>query len=65
MLVPNEKCELVAMRSVSGWRVCMDYWKFNAWIEKISFQCRLWTKFLIALWGIDGIAFRMVIQYTT
>ena len=28
-VVPNEKNELVPMRPVIGWRVCMDYRKLN------------------------------------
>ena len=30
-VVPNEKNELVPLRSVTGWMVCMDYHKLNAW----------------------------------
>ena len=36
-VVPNEKNELVPMRPVTGWRVCMDYRKLNAWTEKDHF----------------------------
>ena len=36
-LVPNEKNELVPMRSVTGWRVCMYYRKLNSWTEKDHF----------------------------
>ena len=36
-MVPNEKNELVPMRPVTGWRVCMDYHKLNAWTEKDHF----------------------------
>ena len=36
-VVPNEKNELVPMRSVTGWRVCMDYCKLNSWTEKGHF----------------------------
>ena len=25
------------MRLVTGWRVCLDYWKLNAWTEKDHF----------------------------
>ena len=32
-MVPNEKNELVLMRPVIRWRVCMDYRKLNAWTE--------------------------------
>ena len=34
IVVPNKKNELVPMRPVTGWWVCMDYRKFNAWTEK-------------------------------
>ena len=33
-VIPNEKNELVPMRPVNGWRVCMDYRKLNAWTKK-------------------------------
>ena len=36
-IVPSEKNELVPMRPVTGWRVCMDYRKLNSWIEKGHF----------------------------
>ena len=36
-VVPNEKKKLVPMRPVTGWRVCMDYRKLNAWTEKDHF----------------------------
>ena len=35
--VSIEKNELVPMRSVIVWRVCMDYRKLNAWTEKDNF----------------------------
>ena len=36
-MVPNEKNELVPMRPVAEWRVCMDYRKLNSWTEKDHF----------------------------
>ena len=36
-MVLNEKKELVPKRPVTGWRVCMDYHKINAWTEKDHF----------------------------
>ena len=36
-VVPNEKNELVLMRPDTGWRVCMDSRKLNAWTEKDHF----------------------------
>ena len=37
-VVPNDKNELVLMRPVNGWRVCMDYRKLNASSEKDNFH---------------------------
>ena len=36
-IVPNERNELVPMRPITGWRVCMDYRKLNSWIKKDYF----------------------------
>ena len=36
-MVPNDKNELISMRSVTVWKMCMDYHKLNAWTEKDSF----------------------------
>ncbi|MDV3181152.1 MAG: hypothetical protein Q8830_02890, partial [Candidatus Phytoplasma australasiaticum] len=36
-VVPTAKNELIPMRSVAGWRVCMDYRKLNASTEKDHF----------------------------
>ena len=36
-IVPNERNELVPMRLVTWWRVCMYYQKLNAWTEKDHF----------------------------
>ena len=38
-VVPNEKNELVPMRPITGWKVCMDYRKLNSWTEKTTFLC--------------------------
>ena len=37
IVVPNEKNELVLMRPVTGWRVCMYYRKLNSWTENDHF----------------------------
>ena len=37
IVVHNERNELVLTRPVTGWRVCMDYRKLNAWTEKDHF----------------------------
>lgn len=36
-VVPNEKGDLVAMRSLNGWRLCMYYQKLNSCPEKNHF----------------------------
>ena len=36
-MVPNEKNELVQMRLVTGWRVCIEYQKLNSWTEMDHF----------------------------
>ncbi|XP_049373478.1 uncharacterized protein LOC125838474 [Solanum verrucosum] len=64
-VILNEKGELVSMRSVTGWRACMDYRKLNSWTEQISFACPSWIKFLIGFQREVGIAFRMGIPVTT
>ena len=46
IVVPNEKNELVPMRPVTRWRVCMDYRKLNAWTEKDHFPMPFMDKML-------------------
>ena len=36
-MVSNEKNDLVPIRLVTGWMVCMDYRKLNAWTKKDNF----------------------------
>ncbi|KAF3635485.1 hypothetical protein FXO37_25969 [Capsicum annuum] len=36
-VVANEKNELIPLRPVTGWRVCMDYRKLNSWTLKDHF----------------------------
>ena len=50
-MVPNEKNELVPMRPVTGWRVCMDYRKLNAWTEKDHFPMLFMDQMLDRLAG--------------
>ena len=49
--VPIEKNELVPIRSITWWRVCMDYWKLNASIEKDHFPMPFMDKMLDRLAG--------------
>ena len=50
-VVPNEKNELVPVRLVTGWRVCMDYQKLNAWTEKDHFLMPFMDQMLDRLAG--------------
>ena len=50
-VVPNERNELVPMRPVTGWRVCMDYRKLNAWTEKDHFPMPFMEQMLDRLAG--------------
>ena len=50
-VVPNEKNELVLVRSVTGWRVCMDYRKLNAWTKKDHFPMPFMDQMLDRLAG--------------
>ena len=50
-VVPNENNELVPMRPVTEWGVCIDYWKLNAWTEKDHFPMPLMDKMLDRLAG--------------
>ena len=37
-VIRNEKNELIPIRNVTGWRVCIDYRKLNIAIRKGSFS---------------------------
>lgn len=50
-VVPNEKNELVPLRPVTGWRVCMDYRKLNAWTQKNHFLMSFMDQMLDRLAG--------------
>ena len=36
-VIRNEKNELIPTRTVTGWRVCIDYWKLNTATRKDNF----------------------------
>jgi hypothetical protein len=36
-MVKNEKNELIPQRTVTGWRMCIDYWKLNKAMNKDHF----------------------------
>ena len=50
-VVTDERNELVPMWIVTGCRVCMDYQKLNAWIEKDHFAMPLMDHMLDRLTG--------------
>lgn len=37
IVVPYVKSELISMRLVTSWQVCINYRKLNAWYENIIF----------------------------
>ena len=37
MVVRNEKNALIPQRTVTGWRMCIDYWKLNKATKKDHF----------------------------
>lgn len=50
-VVPNEKNELVPMRPVAGWRICMYYHYLNAWTKKDHFPMLFMDQMLDRLAG--------------
>ena len=56
-VVPDEKNELVQERLVTGWEVCIDYRKFNAWTEKDHFSMPFMDQMLDRLAGKGWIVF--------
>ena len=61
-VVPNEKNEPVPMRLVTGWRVCIDYRKLNAWTEKDHFPMPFMDQMLDRLVEKGGTFFLMDIR---
>ena len=67
-IVPNERNELVLMRLVIGWKICMDYRMLNAWTEKDHFPmtfmdhmidrltCKGWNYYLDGYLGDNQIS---------
>ena len=50
-MVRNEMNELVPIRLMTGWRVCIIYHKLNAWTEKDHFSMPYIDKMLDRLAG--------------
>lgn len=58
-VVTNDNNELILTRTVTGWRVCMDYRKLNKVTRKDHFPLHSLTKCLIVSRGMLFIAFWM------
>ena len=43
-VITNEKNELIPTRTITGWRMCIDYSKLNSMIDKIIFLYLSWIK---------------------
>lgn len=63
-MVPNEKNGIIPMRSVTGWRVCMDYKKLNIWKKKDHFLLPFVQQMLDCLGDRGWYYFLMVIRVT-
>ncbi|GKD28421.1 hypothetical protein Tco_1239199, partial [Tanacetum coccineum] len=71
-IVTNEKNELVPTRTVTGWRVCIDYRKLNEAIQKDHFSLPFMDQMLERLTGnkffyfLDGFSryFQILIEPT-
>lgn len=50
------------MRLVTGWRVCLDYWKLNAWTKKDTFPMPFMDQMFDRLFGKGWYDLLMVIQ---
>ena len=57
-MVPNERNELVSIRPVTRWRVCMDYQKLNARTENDHFPMPFMDQMLDRLAGKGWHCFR-------
>lgn len=53
--MPNEKNETILMRSVTGWRVYMDYHKLNYCTKKDHFPMPFMDQIVDHLAGEDAI----------
>lgn len=56
-MLPNERNELVSMRPMTNWKVCMDYQKLSSWTENDHFPMPLMDHMLDRLVGKDWSCF--------
>ncbi|XP_038889255.1 uncharacterized protein LOC120079151 [Benincasa hispida] len=56
-VVPNKNNELILMRTVTSWRIWMDYWKLNAATKKDHFPLLFINQMLDRLAGNDFFCF--------
>ncbi|PHT30812.1 hypothetical protein CQW23_29593 [Capsicum baccatum] len=50
-IVANEKNEIIPLKPITGWRVCMDYRKLNSWTLKDHFPMPFMDQMLDLLAG--------------
>ncbi|XP_047256099.1 uncharacterized protein LOC124888851 [Capsicum annuum] len=56
-VVVNEKNELTPLKPITGWRVCMDYRKFNLWTLKNHFPMPFMDQMVDRLEGRDMVEY--------
>ena len=56
-VVPNEKNELIPMRTVTGWRVCIDYRRLNDATRKDHFPLPFIDQMLERVFGHEVYCF--------
>ena len=44
IVIRNEKNDLIPTRTVTGWRMCIDYCKLNDATRKDHFLCHSWIR---------------------
>ena len=52
-IIKNENNELIPTRTVTGWRICIDYQKLNKATRKYHFPLSFWDQMLDRLVGRD------------
>jgi hypothetical protein len=56
-MVKNEKNELISQRTMTGWRMCIDYWKLNKETKKDHFPLSFIDEMLEILANHDYFCF--------
>lgn len=63
-LVKNDNNELIPTRIVTGWRICMDYWKLNTATRKDNFPLPFIDQILDRLAGMSITVFWIATMVT-